>query len=391
MRKVGLGIFNANNTAKDLVYQVLESGRISYGPLCNRLEHDLSAIHGARYGVLSNSGTSSLHVALQAAKELNGWPDGFEVLVPAVTFVATANVVLHNKLKPILVDVESDYYGMNPDDAYEQKTDNTCCIMPVNLFGMPCQMNELEQIAFDEELCMITDSCETMFATFNQRRIGEWGDISCFSTYVAHLISTGVGGMAITNLPRLASKMRSLVNHGRDGIYISIDDDDKAAGDNLKEIVSRRFNFESIGHSFRITEIEAALALAQLEDWQNMIATRQRNAYSLSDCLFDWQDYLQLPKIRPGATHSFMMYPIVLKRGDKWDLCNYLESKGIETREMLPLTEQPCYRGMWNPRDYPVAQNINRMGFYVGCHQGLTEDDMMYVGESIIGYFKSVV
>jgi perosamine synthetase len=180
--------------------------------------------------------------------------------------------------------------------------------------------------------------------------------------------------------------MRSLENHGRDGIYLSIDDDNVGSA-KLKEDASKRFRFESIGHSFRITELEAALAIAQLEDKDAMLRTRRENASALSEALCEMEDTLQLPYVRPGAEHAYMMYPIVVRRGDKWTLCNYLEERGIETREMLPLIGQPCYYGRWPEKEYPVAMNINKNGFYVGCHQGLTTEDMVYVAENIRDFF----
>jgi CDP-6-deoxy-D-xylo-4-hexulose-3-dehydrase len=381
-----LGIFKASDRARQLVNQVLDMGRISYGPLSKQFEDEFSAMHGCKYGVVSNSGTSSLHVAVQAIKELYGLMNGYEVLVPAITFVATVNVLLHNGLRPVLVDVEPKYYGMDVNDAERKTTSRTVMMMPVHLFGMPCQMDALKIHAKEKGLFAIEDSCECMFVGFNGKPVGSWGDVGCFSTYVAHLMSTGVGGIATTNDPKVAAKMRSLVNHGRDGIYLSIDDDSVSSA-KLKEVASKRFRFESIGHSFRITELEAALAVAQLEDKDAMLRARRENAGALSESLCEMEDTLQLPHVRPNAEHAYMMYPIVLRRGNKWALCNYLEERGIETREMLPLTNQPCYAGKWLEKDYPVAANINKNGFYVGCHQGLTTEDMVYVAENIRAFF----
>ena len=210
------------------------------------------------------------------------------------------------------------------------------------------------------------------------------GDIACFSTYMAHLITSGVGGIATTNNPDYAVKMRSLVNHGRDSIYLNIDDD----ATHSEEVVSRRFNFESIGHSFRVTELEAAIALAQLEVHQEMIDKRRENGFYLTELLEPLDDRLQLPRLRMHTQHSFMMFPIVLRHESKWPLCNYLEEHGIETREMMRIIDQPCYAGMWNPSDYPVAEWIGRGGFYLGCHQGLDADDMEYIAETIIEWCK---
>lgn len=388
-RRIGVGDFRTTPTIRKYVNEVLDSGRLSYGPYSRRFEKQFSELHGCQFGILSNSGTSSLQVALQTLKELHGWQDGDEVIIPAITFVATVNVVLHNRLKPVLVDVEPDYYGIDVNvldkrvPRYE-----TQAIIPVHLFGMPCDMTSIMEWTAYYDLAVIEDSCETCFATHHGMPAGSMSDIGVFSTYVAHILSTGVGGIGITNNSDYAAKMRSLVNHGRDGIYISIDDDDGISGDQLKEVVSRRFNFEAIGHSFRITELEAAIACAQLERWQEIIDKRTRNAEYLSGLLADLRDRIQLPRLRPNTTSSWMMMPLILREGNKWDLCNYLEERGIETRELLRFTDQPCYKGLWNPSDYPVADWLNRQGLYVGIHPGLDFEDMEYIADVMHDYFK---
>ena len=388
MKTVSVGTFEANERVRELVGRVLDTGRISYGPLCRELERRFAELHDCRFAVLSNSGTSSLQVALQALKELHDWQDGDEVLVPAVTFVATVNVVLHNRMTPVLVDVDPQHYDMVAAYADEAVTERTRAMIPVHLFGQPANMTALMEVAERHGLAVIEDSCETMFVSHAGRKVGSWGDVGCFSMYVAHLLTAGVGGIATTDDPELAAKMRSLVNHGRDGIYISIDDDDGLDADEQHEVIARRFNFESLGHSYRITELEAAVALGQLDDWREMIEARQHNADYLTRGLRErvGRGWLQLPAVRRSSEHAWMMYPLVMLREDKWGACNYLEGRGIETREMLRLTDQPCYRGMWNPGDYWVAQWLNQRGFYVGCHQGLSESDLDRIIEALADY-----
>lgn len=371
------------------IEDVLAIGRISYGNYSRELERQFAAMHESRYAVLSNSGTSSLQVALQALKELRNWQDGDEVLVPAITFVATVNIVLHNNMTPVLVDVDSKYYEMDAAKIEQAITSRTRAVIPVHAFGQPCDMTVISAIAKEHNLAIIEDSCECMFVSHADKRVGSWGEIGCFSTYVAHLLTTGVGGIATTDDEQIAVKMRSLVNHGRDGIYISIDDDDKLTNGERREVIARRFNFESIGHSYRITELEAALGFAQLQTSEEMIAARQANARYLTQQLHPLGDYLHLPFVRPNTEHSWMMYALVLRGDCKQNLCEYLEKNGIETRDMLPLTRQPCYRGMWNPDDYPVADWINRNGFYIGIHQGLNQADLDYVAEALGAYFDA--
>lgn len=387
MKRIGVGTFKTTPRMAELVNEVLTSGRISYGPMSKLFEREFAAIHDSRHAVLSNSGTSSLQVALQALKELHGWADGDEVIIPALTFVATCNVVLHNRMKPVLVDVEPRHYGIDVTKIEAAITPKTRAIIPVHLFGMPCDMTSITAIAQHHRLSVIEDSCECMFVKHSGKSTGAWGDIGCFSTYVAHLLTTGVGGLSTTNNPDYAAKMRSLVNHGRDGIYMSMDDGRGATGENLKEIIARRFHFESVGHSFRITELEAALGVAQLETWPEMIMSRYLNAIHLKEALASCATWLQLPNLRPNTGHAFMMFPLVLKYESSGRLTAYLEEHGIETRGMLPLTNQPVYRAWCNEDDYPVARWINESGFYVGCHQDLTESDLDRITDTIKAYF----
>jgi len=391
MRQIGVGTFKVTERMREYVNDVLDNERLSYGQFSRELEREFARIHQCGFAVLSNSGTSSLQVALQALKEIYGWEDGDEVLIPSVTFVATANIVLHCGMKPVLVDVDLVHYEMDPHILQmrfeELISPRTRAMIPVHLFGQPCDMVKLMLIAKEHNLCVIEDSCECMFVASYGKMVGSWGDVGCFSTYVAHLLTTGVGGIATTNVPEIANKMRSLVNHGRDGIYMSIDDDKGLSEKKLNEVIARRFQFNSIGHSYRITELEAALGLAQLDDYKSMIDKRNINAFTLTTKLKHLGNHLQLPSVRFGNQHSWMMYPIIAFDGHKKELTEHLEANGVETRDMLPLVNQPCYKGMWDPDKYERAQLIDRCGFYVGIHQELNEDDLDYIAEKIGEYY----
>ena len=238
---IGVGTQIINDKAKKYINEILESKRISYGPFLKKFEQEFAKIHGAKFAIASSSGTSALQVAIQGLKELNDWKDGDEIIVPSVTFVATMNIVLHNNLKPVIIDVDKNYYEINPELIEEKITKRTRAIIPVHLFGQPCDMEPIMKIAKKHNLKVIEDSCETMFAKYKGKFTGTFGEIGCFSTYVAHLISTGVGGINTTNDPLLAVKLRSLFNHGRDAIYISIDDVKNKSDKEFKEIIQKRF------------------------------------------------------------------------------------------------------------------------------------------------------
>jgi dTDP-4-amino-4,6-dideoxygalactose transaminase len=370
---------------RENINNVLDSGQISYGNYSKRLEREFSDLHGCKYGVLSNSGTSSLQVALQTLKELHGWKDGSRVIVPATTFVATANIVRHCSLVPCVVDVDALTYNIDIRSVSENVDDDTVAIIPVHMFGQPSDMTSILNIAHANGLHIVEDSCETMFATHFGKPVGSIGDIGCFSMYVAHILVGGVGGLSITSNPDYAAKMRSLVNHGLSISQLNVDDYFSPM-----PMMGRSFQFDTVGYSYRITEFEAAVAVAQLEDWKDIIRIRRRNAHHLTARL-SMLEGLQCGYVDDGNTHAWMMFPIVLFPTDTGALCDkshmtkYLNQRGIQTRDMPSLLYQPAYK-MIDPCEYPVSDWIAKNGFYVGCHQDLTPDDMDYVADCISEY-----
>lgn len=390
-RHIGVGVADISPLQRQYVEDVLLKNRLSYGEYTRRFEREFAKLHNRRYAIFCNSGTSALQVAMHGMKELNGWDDGDEVLVPAITFVATSNVVLQNRLTPVFVDVEADHFGIDPGQLARHLTSRTRAIVPVHMFGQPCDMEPILSFARENDLRVLEDSCETMFVRYKNEPVGSWGDAACFSSYVAHLIVTGIGGFASTNDDALATIMKSLMNHGRDNIYLSIDDDDNVGDDaELRRIVERRFSFIHVGYSYRATEMEAALGVGELARHRQIVEARQANAAYLSKGLADLSDFIQLPTRRKDTEHAFMMYPVVCHaRVGRDRLLLHLERAGIETRYLMPLINQPVYQRLFGDLepDYPIAKHLNGSGFFIGCHQGLTREDLDYVVETFHGFF----
>jgi dTDP-4-amino-4,6-dideoxygalactose transaminase len=380
---ISLGCLNISEQGKKYVNECLASNRLSRGKFTTKFEQDFAELHGCKHGIFCNSGTSALQIALAALKERHAYADGDEVLVPAITFIATSNVVLQNNLKPVFVDVDPVTFNMDPWEIAKHITNRTRAIIPVHLFGLPSDMQLIMRVARKHRLQVIEDSCETMFARDALGNpAGSYGDMACFSTYVAHLIVGGVGGLVITNNPVYDEMCRSLMSHGRDSIYTSIDDDDKIS----KDMIERRYKFDRIGYSYRCTEIEAAIALSELERWEENIAQRRANAERLTMLLKPFEDKLQLPSIPYGYEHSFMMYPFICKDGVSRDaLLLHMEQKGIETRFMFPLLSQPIYKKLFPglAEQYPVASRLEKQGAFIGIHQGLTLEDMHFIANTI--------
>lgn len=393
-RRVSVGTFRSTPAMFDNLQEVMQSGIISYGKFSKLFERRFSELHGCQYGLLVNSGTSALQLALQAMMELHNWQPGERVIVPATTFVATANIVVHNRLVPYFVDVDPTTYNLDVTQLEAITDDRIRAIIPVHLFGQPANMQEIVRISQAKGWKIIEDSCESMFATHHHSPVGSWGDIACFSTYVAHLLVTGVGGLAITNHPDYAARMRSLANHGLD--LEQLDPDENFTP---RPVPNRRFRFTSYGHSYRLTELEAAIGLPQLEEQarREMLNLRHRNARHLLAGLGrinrQYGNPLQLPYIAPENTSAWMMFPLVLNRDatganvDKEPLLEHLYEWQIETRDMLPLINQPIYKHL-DQHDFPVSKWILESGFYIGCHQDLTPDEIQYTVDCFERYFE---
>lgn len=359
------------------VLRVLESGQLSPGPVCREFEDKFAAVHKARYGLFLNSGTDALRVALLAMKEMYGWEDGDTVLVPGCTFVATANIVYQANLRPVAVHVGM-YDGNLNVDALERYFDTSVgikvvCVIPVHLFGKLCDMAALRRLSDKYGFKILEDSCESM-------GVGKLeGDVACYSTYACHVISTGVGGLSITNSPRLMDLMRSYANHGRD--YANI------PGYRVGS-ASRRFKFDRIGYSARATELQAAIGLVELKSLASNVRKRQEVARKLTQGLSPIYE-LMLPEV--SDTHAFMMYPLYLKpiaKAKKSSLVAYLEKNGIETRDWLSLSGQPCYHGRLEMNDAGISRDLKDHGFYIGCHPLMTDKDVNYVVKTFRNFFK---
>ncbi len=223
-----------------------------------------------------------------------------------------------------------------------------------------------------------------MFVKRQGKVVGSQGDVACFSSYIAHLMVTGVGGFILLNDKKLAGLMRSTMFHGRDESYLNIDDN-KKQGKAWKEMVEKRFLFPRFGYSDRATEMEAALGLGDLKDWRKIIWNRQENAQYLM------RELSGLPMTFPvqdSSEHAFMFFPALVKNRD--DLIWHLEKKGIHTRTMMPLTIQPIVKKYIKgnlKKQFPIANKINEQGILLPCHQYLVEKDLDYMVKAVKEFY----
>jgi perosamine synthetase len=385
---ITMGVADIGKNEKKYVMNVLKRKQLSYGLYSQRFEKQFAEVHKCKYGVLMNSGTDALRIAFATLKEVHKWKDGDEVICPAVTFVASANIILQTGLRPRFVDVNRCSFNIDPTCIAKQITMNTKALLTVHLFGLPAEMDSIMTLAAAFGLNVVEDSCETMLVKKDGYPVGSFGDIACFSTYVAHLITTGVGGLATTNSAVYADIMRSYANHGRDPKYLGGSFGHQHIGNRAS--IRHRFLFHRIGYSSRATEMEAALGLAQLERLPEIIRRRQKVADALLRDLSakGLRKHLQLP-IYETAESARMMFPLVLRRDNKWKLMEHLEKAGIETRELMPLLSQPCYKHLgYKLSDYPVAELLHRRGLYIPCHQLMSTSDIAHIVETFERFYR---
>lgn len=394
MKKIGVGYASVTELEKEYVMDALDSQRLSQGKYVAAFEKKFAHMHGLRYGAMCNSGTSALHLALEALKEVDGWDEDSEILVPAITFIATSNSVLHAGMKPVFVDVDINTYNMDPDEIERHITEHTKCIIPVHCFGMPCDMERIVEIAQRYHLRIVEDCAEAHFAKVKGRTVGSFSDIMACSTYVAHTITTGVGGITCTSDEHLIEILRSLLAHGRACTCerCVASDGKRVCPKRLKTEMDRRFTFVRLGYSYRVGEIEGAIGLAQLERADEIMNSRHANAEYLLHGLEPVEQYIQLPRHPENVKHTYMMFPLLVKPGSPLSarqLIEKLEAANIETRPMLPLLNQPVYRELFGDieKDYPIAEYIDHHGFYIGCHHGLTREELDYQIKTIIDCF----
>lgn len=389
-RSIGLGYLSISDTAKQYVMNALDENRLSAGKYINQFEQEFAQKHQRNSSIFTASGTCALQIALAALKEKYGYVDGDEVLVPAITFVATANIVIQMNMKPVFVDVDPRTYNMDPKEIEQHITSRTRVIIPVHLFGLPCDMDGILETAEKYNLQIIEDSCETMFVKYKGRPVGTFGDYACFSTYVAHLLVTGVGGLITMKDESDEKLLRSIMQHGRDTIYLNIDDDDDVQDDIRESLVQRRFSFVRMGYSYRVTELEGALGVAALQESDEMMRKRKEIGEYYSQRFADFEHVLQLPFVPEGTEHAYMMYPVVLKRGNRDKYALHLEKHGVETRYMMPLVNQPYYVEMFGQLEqrYPNAKYINDNGLYIPCHHGMSREDVDYIYELTKQYYQ---
>jgi perosamine synthetase len=317
-----------------------------------------------KYGVAVSNGTVALQIALSC---LDLHP-GDEVIMPAFTIISCAQAITYNGAVPVLVDSDPRTWCMNVDQVRARITSRARAIMAVHIYGHPVDMDPLLDLARKYDLAIIEDAAEAHGAEYKGRRCGGLGDLSCFSFYANKIITTGEGGMVLTNDPVVAKKLRSLRN--------------------LCFQKERRFYHTELGHNFRLTNLQAAIGLAQLERIEQFLAHKRWMAKTYTDRLKSLTE-LQLPVEEVWARNSYWMYAVVLDESAGMDalmLASKLADYGVMTRPFfLGIHRQPVFQqmGLFGNERYPVADRIAQQGLYLPSGLTLSESLIDQVCDSL--------
>jgi perosamine synthetase len=348
----------------ELVTQVLQSDVLAMGSMTERFEAAIAGLAERAYGVACSSGTAGLHMAVRAL----GIQPGDEVITTPFSFVASTNCLLYEGVKPVFVDIEDDSLGLDPGRIGPAATSRTKAILPVQVFGRPCRINPVVSEARQAGWSIIEDACEGLGSSYRGRPLGSFGDIAVFAFYPNKQITTGEGGMVVTDDPILADVMRSLRNQGRD-----------TDGTWLRHV--------RLGYNYRIDEMSAALGVAQVERIDELRAGRNRVAAAYRRALAG-RDWVKLPVA--GQDEDVDWFVFVLRFAPEVDrdlLIRQLAEHGVPSRPYFaPIHLQPYLRATFGfkPGDFPVTERVAASTLAIPFSSQMSDTDVRYVADVLI-------
>lgn len=362
------------------VLDVLREHKTIMGERTGKFESSIAAVFGKKYGVMVNSGTSANILAM----ELLSAPEGSEIITPALTFATTVSPILQKNLRPIFIDVEPGTYLININKIREKITSKTKALMIPSLIGNIPNMEELRKIAREYDLAFIEDSCDTLGAIYDGLPTGVYSDISTTSFYGSHIITAcGGGGMICFNRKESEIRCKMLRGWGRSSAIDESESLQARFGVEIEGIqYDAKFIFSELGYNFLPVEVSAAFGLEQLKKLKTFAETRVRNFTQLYEFFLKYQHLFFLPKQLPEARTSWLAFPLTIRNDAPFSrqlITTYLEENNIQTRPVFTgnILRQPAFKHLNDERqkadDFPIADNIMRNAFLIGCHHGLTE------------------
>ena len=383
---VPFGTITITETARRLIAEALDSNRLSSGRLVRRLEERFAELVGAKEAVALSSGTDADALALAVMHDF-GARRGDEVIVPALSFVATGNAVLQAGFTPAFVDIDRRTLNIDPARIEPAVNERTVAIMPVHLMGKPADMDAINAIARKHELFVIEDAAEAHGSIYKGRNVGTLGDMAAYSLYVAHIITSIEGGIVTTDREDFAEVLRSLRSHGRacKCKQCVINSSDQPCQKRFRYGTDVRFVFERIGFSCKMNELEAAVGLGSIELYHEILERRHDNLLAMIEGVGRFSPYLKTFSEEAHERIGPHALPILVDEDAPFtrdELVGHLEQCGIDTRNLFASMPTQC-RGFaflgCKLGEFPEAEYVGEHGFHIGVHQDLHRQHIEYV------------
>ena len=337
------------------VIDTVKSTWLTMGPRVKKFEKAVSDYLGMKHAIAVNSGTAALDVALKA---LDIQP-GDEVIVPAMTYIATVNAVTYQGAKPILADIEPKTYNLDPKDVMKKVTKKTKCIMPIDYGGQSSDYDALMEIAEDHNILLVEDGAESLGGEYKGRKLCTFGEITTTSFHAAKLITSVEGGMVFTNDPELDRRCRIIRNQGEDS--------------------EKKYYHVLLGHNYRMTDLHAAIGLVQFSRLGDVLEKRANIVENYTTALKEFDDLVTLPYVAPKNKHAWFFYTILLSNREK--VVEFLKEHGIDTRIgwPLPVHQQPVYKKLFSGAKHPIAEKFAEGVLNLPMYYSMTRDEQDYV------------
>lgn len=385
---IGKPIYNEDELVA--VTKALLENRISQGKYVMKFEKLFANYVGVKHAIAVNSGSSANLMALATFIENGDVGPGDEVIVPAATFSTVAFPIIQLGLVPVFVDVEEKSYNIDVNEIKKAISRKTKILMPVHSLGNPADMEEIKIIGENHNLKILEDCCEAHGACIGRKVVGTFSDMSTISFFVAHNMTTGEGGMILTNSGRYNNLLSSIREFGRISQEGSRFLEIKRLG-----IYDRRYIFERLGYNFRMTELQASIGIEQLKKLDQFNKKRIDNAMYYIKALSEYKNLIQLPVIKEGTKHTFYGFLIAVREDapfTRMELVNFLEQNLIETRPFFAgcLPDQPA---LHNKKikvigNLPVSRWLRDNAFFVGCHPAIGKIEREYVIEKLRSFLE---
>ena len=396
--KIPFGTITITKESRELLDKVLDSGRVSSGKYVREFEERFAKLVGAKEAVAVSSGTDADILALAVLYDF-GAKRHDEVIVPALSFVATGNAVLHAGFKPVFVDIERETLNIDPSKIEKVITKKTRAIMPVHLMGKPAKMDIINIIAKKHNLFVIEDTAEAHGAEYKGKKVGSWGDMAAYSLYLAHIITTVEGGIVTTDKEELAEILRSLRCHGRAckcNVCI-MNTSNGYCPKRFKYGKDIRFIFERVGYSSKMNELEAAIGIGSLKIYHDIIDKRRYNLLTMIKRFQEFDKYLFSIKQEKDEKIGPHAFPIIVREGVPFtrnQLVDYYEKSGVDTRDLFSSMPTQCsgfaYLG-YKLGDFPNAEFMGNNGLHIGVHQDIADKHIDYLVQITKKFLKETI